>query len=149
MVIRIEVKGIKRVNKMMVRLPKEMNKEIMKKSIEFMRFVQKSAKLRAPRQTGELAQSIVFKKTTKDSVMLIVGSPYGIFQEEGFKPHWVHALLPTRNKLGTIGDAFNIAGFAFVSRHTPFIAPALEAGLTRLPNMLSQGTKNAINKARR
>ena len=36
----------------------------------------------------------------------------------------------------------------FVSKFTPFIAPALEAGLNQLPNMLSEGTKKAIRRAR-
>ena len=145
---KVEVKGMRRVTKMLKGLPPAMNKEIMKKSDEFMRFVQKSAKLRAPRWTGALAESIKVKKKANE-IILTVDSPYGLYQERGFKPHWVHAWLPTKNTLGTVGDAFNIGGFAFVQKSTPFIRPALEAGLSNLPNMLKNGTKIAINKARR
>ena len=146
--ITVQVRGMEKVQNIFRNLPKNMEKEIMKKSDEFMKFVQKSAKLRAPKMTGELAQSIKVTKGKKN-VTLIVESPYGIYQEYGFEPHWVHALLPTRNALGTIGNAYNIAGFMFVSKHTPFITPALGKGLFRLPTMLKNGARNAIDKSRR
>lgn len=148
MTLRIQIRGLKRLNRFMINLPKHTEKEIFKKSKEFMVFVKKSARLRAPKSTGELARSINFKVKGKQ-IVLTVDSPYAIFQEEGFTPHWVHAGLPTRNSLGTIGNAFNIAGFAFVSKHTPFIKPALEAGLNQLPSMLNKGIKQAIIKSRR
>jgi len=146
MQINVQVKGIRRVNKIVRGLGRELQKEILNKSEKFNSFVQKSAKLRAPRSTGELAQSIrVFRKGNE--IHLIVGSPYGRYQEFGFRPHWVHALMPTKNKLGTIGAAFNVSGFVFVSKHTPFIQPALESGMTHLPIMLSDGVKQAIRNS--
>ncbi len=129
-------------------LPREMNKEIMNKSDQFMKSVQKSAKIRAPRRTGQLAKSITVRKVGNNQIRLIVESPYGIYQERGFAPHWVHALMPTKSG-GTIGQAMNIAGFAYVVKFTPFVKPALEMGLSNLPTMLKNGTNNAIQKARR
>jgi len=148
MVIQLKVKGINRLTKFLVKLPTSMNKEIIGKSNAFMKFVRKSAKLRAPRMTGRLAESIMIKRK-KNEIILTVDSPYGVFQEMGFAPHWIHSNMSDRMG-GTVGGLFNkFDSFFFVSRHKPFIAPALEAGLSKLPNMLSQGTKKAIKQARR
>ncbi len=145
-VLELQIRGLKSVTRPLNNLGPQMEKEIVNKSHEFMKFVQKSAKLRAPRKSGDLARSIrVFKR--KKTVQLIVGSPYGRYQEEGFRPHWIHALLPSKNRFSTVGNALDIAGFAFVSKNTPFVAPALEAGLSRLPSMLSDGADKAIKKA--
>jgi len=145
--MQVQIRGDKKVNDMIAELGTTLNKEIMRKSEEFMRFVQKSARVRAPKNTGSLAQSIKIRKTKKNEIRIIVESPYGIYQEEGFRPHWVHALMPTKNSAGSIGSAFNIAGFARVAKNTPFIVPALEAGISRLPTMLNEGTKRGIKRA--
>ena len=144
--ITVRVKGIKRLTRFTAKLPKELNKEISKDKDNFMKRVLKSAKLRAPRMTGALAQSIRLK-ITKIQTTLIVDSPYGIFQEEGYPPHWVHAWTPTRNSLGTIGAAYNVGGWLFVSKHTPFVKPALEANINKLQSILNSGAKRAIKKA--
>ncbi len=125
-----------------------MDKEINDESGSFMKDVRKSAKLRAPRQTGALAKSIIVTKKGKQWI-LEVQSPYGRYQEEGFRPHWVHALMPTKNSKGTIGDALNVAGFVKVSKHTPFVKPALEHNLSKLAQRLSKATKRAINKSKK
>ena len=77
----VQIKGIKRTNKFFLQLPKAQQEEIMKKVDVFMGFVQKSARLRAPRFTGALARSIRLKKTKKNQIKITVDSPYGIFQE--------------------------------------------------------------------
>jgi len=145
--VQVKVKGLKRFNNFSAKLGPSLDKQIRKSGMGFMRNTQKSAKLRAPRSTGELAKSIKIQKKGKE-IVLVVNSPYGYFQEYGFKPHWVHALLPTRNKLGTIGEALNIAGFIKVSKYTPFITPALEMTIARLPERLTKATKQAIRNAR-
>lgn len=113
-----------------------------------MRDVRKSAKLRAPRQTGELANSIILTKNGKQWI-LEVQSPYGRYQEEGFKPHWIHAGTPTKNSTGTVGSALNVAGFVKVSKHTPFIRPALEHNLSKLAQRLSNATNKAIKRSKK
>lgn len=116
-----------------------------------MRFVQKSAKLRAPRLTGQLAESIIIRKRGDKEIVITVESPYGIFQEEGFTPHWISSDMPDRVG-GIVGSSYGIfppqKTLFFVAKHKPFIKPALEAGLSNLPNRLSQATKKAISKAR-
>lgn len=149
MEVRLRMVGDKRITRMLNALPKSTEKEIGKVSKTFMDAVKKSAKLRAPRHTGELADSINWKPLGKNKLVLTVDSPYGIYQEKGFKPHWVHALMPTKNSLGTIGNAFNIAGFMRVQKHTPFLQPALDANINKLPELLKMGTNNAIKNARR
>jgi hypothetical protein len=151
--IQTRIKGIEKVNKFFVQLPKTQQQEIMKKIDEFMSFVQKSAKMRAPRFTGALARSIRLKKLRKNEVRITVDSPYGIFQEFGFRPHYVQLYRSTRAG-GTVADWAAAHGIQptknsiFVSQFKPFITPALEAGLNQLPFMLSDGTKKAIRKAR-
>ena len=147
--ITMQIKGINQLNKFIVELPKNTEKEVMKVSEEFMRSTQKSAKLRAPRRTGELADSIIVSKKGKD-ILLQVFSPYGIFQEEGYRGHWVHAGLPTRNSLGTIGDALNFAGFMYLkgSEGKHFIQFALEKNLSNLQNLLQRGINDAIQKSK-
>jgi len=148
--MQIQIQGIDRLNRFIVDLPKT-EKEVMKKvSEEFMRNTQKSAKLRAPRRTGELADSIIVSKKGKN-ILLQVFSPYGIFQESGYRGHWVHAGLPTRNSLGTIGDALNFAGFMYLkgSEGKHFIQFALEKNLSNLPNLLQKGINNAIQKSKK
>jgi hypothetical protein len=147
--IQIEIKGIKKVSQFIADLPKSTERELGLVSMDFSKRVQKSAKLRAPRMTGELAQSIIIKPDKKNEISIVVESPYGYFQEFGYKPHWVSALTSTRNSLGTIGNAYNISGFMFVSKYKPFIMPALEVNLTNLPNMLRNGVNKAIIGAKR
>lgn len=153
MPIVMRIKGLDRTRKFFAQLPEQLNKDTMKTSDKFMRFVQKSAKLRAPRFTGKLAQSIIVIKR-KNEIILIVDSPYGIFQEKGYRPHWVQIWRSTRAGL-TITDWVETKGVRtpfwrnsiFVSSYKPFIAPALESGLNQLPSWLNQSTKQAIIKA--
>lgn len=149
MVVKVTIKGAKKVAKMTARLGPQMNKEIIKVADQFMRFIQKSAKTRAPRLTGRLAESIEIKKDKKNEIRIIVNSPYGMAQEEGFAPHFIHSDMSDRMG-GTVGGSFgNFGSFFFVRKSKPFIKPALEAGIARLPEMLNAGTKKAINKSRR
>ena len=145
--IQIKVTGGKEVVKLFVNLPKTMEKEIFRSAMRFNKLVQKSAKLRAPRMTGRLAESIKVKKKGKQ-IFFVVDSPYARYQEEGFAPHWVHSSMNDR-KGGTIGGLMNREGFFFVQKHTPFIEPALEMGLARLPKMVLRGAQKAIREAQR
>jgi len=146
MVMKVQIRGAKKTKNFLVNLSPQMNKEMIRKSEEFSRFVQKSAKLHAPRMTGRLADSIIVKKTKNNEIRVIVGHPAGIFQEEGFTAHWVHSDMSDRMG-GTIGGLFGRQGFFFVSKSKPFMKPALEAGISRLPQMVNQGAVRAIRKA--
>ena len=143
--IRVEIRGLEKVNRFFAQLPINLNKEISKSSERFMRDVKKSAKLRAPRDTGKLANSIIVRKTKikglSNQWKLVVDSPYGIFQERGFKPH-TFFLSSSTNKLQG-------GKFYFVRRYKPFVAPALEMNLSRLSTSLANSTKNAISRSRK
>ena len=151
--VQIQVKGVDQVHKLFTRLPKQMNEEIGKQVESFMRSTQKGAKLRAPKFTGALTQSIRYFKI-KNQWRIVVESPYGAFQEFGFRPHYVQLGRSTRAGLVVADWAAakgikDWKGSIFVSKHKPFIMPALELNIAKLPMMLSQGTKKAINKSRR
>ncbi|KKM80820.1 hypothetical protein LCGC14_1335960 [marine sediment metagenome] len=117
-----------------------------------MRDIQKSAKLRAPRWTGKLAKSIIVREIKKNTVMLTVNSPYGAFQELGFKPHYVELRRSTRSghvvadwarTKGVKGQT----GSIFVSKFKPFIRPALEMNLSRLSQKLTLAAGFAIKRS--
>jgi hypothetical protein len=152
--IYFKIKGIREVNIFLTKLPKSMDKEIMGVSNIFIKSTQKSAKLRAPRWTGQLASSIEVTQN-KNRIILVVNSPYGYFQEYGFRPHYVQLGTSTRSGFviadwaASVGLSKNWNGSIFVSHYKPFIIPALEYNLSNLPNMLLQGTKNAIQNAGR
>lgn len=133
MVVKIDLSGLSRKLK---GLPRKLNKQISEGSGVFMKAVRKSAKLRAPRDTTELTKSISLKKL-KNGWELIVDSPHGRYQEEGFKPHWIHTDMITSNKIKS-------EGFIKVSKSKPFVKPALEHNLSSLPNILSKSIKRAI-----
>ncbi len=147
MTMNIHIVGIKEVNHFFLNLPKKMDKEVMVSSEEFMRFIQRSAKIRAPRNSGKLAQSINIKGG-KNTIGISVDSPYAYFQEFGFAPHWIHSSMPNRSG-GTVGSSLKKRGFIFVQNFKPFITPALEIGLSRLPMFLERATDKAVIKSRR
>jgi len=70
MPIQVQVRGLKELNKFFVRLGPNLNKEIPKVTNLFMKETQKSARIRAPKFTGQLSRSIrVFKKGNKTIIL--------------------------------------------------------------------------------
>ena len=59
----VEINNLGKVEKLFLELPKKQEKVLSKNSLSFMKSVRKSAKLMAPRDTGELAESIRLKPT--------------------------------------------------------------------------------------
>lgn len=133
MTISIQIKGLYELNGKLTGLPFKMRTQLNKELESFMFDVKKSAKLRVPRDTGELAQSInVTKQGSK--YVLSVDSPHGVYQEEGFTPHRVY--IKNSNKLKD--------GFYFVKKHKSFISPALETNLNKLSQRISKRVYNII-----
>jgi len=93
--------------------------------------VQKSAKLRAPRFTGALANSITIKPVSKTEIHITTNVPYAQYQETGFKPHWV-------GKVGheDVAEWMKKKGLAgrkmFVSKYKPFMRPAAWDNIEKL-----------------
>ena len=144
--IQVQVVGIRKTRDLMINLPKELPKAISKECNQFMKDVQKSAKLRAPRDTGKLSKSIHVELTGKNQWTLIVDSPYGVYQERGFRPHFIYS--KGSNVMGRQSNKFWATGFHWVSKHTPFIKPALEHNLNKLSQKMSDATKRGISKSR-
>lgn len=145
----IEVRGLNDFINFSVKLPRKTHEEVTKVMEKFARKVQKSAKLNVSRKgKGDLRDSIKVRPGN-NRIMITVDSPYGAAQEHGFTPHWVHTDMPSRVR-GTIGSRLrtNKRGFIFVRRHKPFIAPALETNLNKLPAMLKQAMEKATAKSK-
>jgi len=148
----IVVHGLKKPMTVLHTLPTEMDKEFSMSNIVFLKAVRKSAKLRLVRNsmTGTLKDSIkIIPTKIKGKVKqsrLVVDNPYGIFQEEGYKGHFVHAGTSTRNSLGTIGDAYNVAGFMWIkkSKGLHFIRNAVEKQLSTFSQKLNNAARRAI-----
>ena len=149
--IQIKIQGLDKTNKLLANLPKNLNNELLRKSEDFTRLVQKSAKLRAPRFTGQLAESIKVFKDGK-TIKLIVESPYGIFQETGFTPKFLPSAMPVLGGYRIMDwmQAKGIKGRGIMPRGIPhpFIMPALEKGLSILPSRLMSAVYDALTKSK-
>lgn len=155
--MKIQVKGLEKAN-ILARLPKPMQQEIMKSARTFLKAVRKSAKIRAPRFTGYLASSIFIKKRGKIQWLLEVTAPYAAVQEAGLGlPHYVskrkleHWFGASRTMgVGMIAPSLPPRkGMVVIRRYKPFVQPALEMNIAKLPIILNQGAKKAIQRARR
>jgi len=143
MAISVKITGVQEVVNLFTNLPIKLEREINKDSLVFLKRVKKSAKLRAPRDTGRMANSInISAGLNKNSYVLQVDSPYAQFQEFGFKPHF---FITDPGRPGFQTNKLPLGQVVFVKKFTPFIQPALQANITQLSNLLAQGTKRAIN----
>lgn len=152
--MRLTISGIDKVNKYLINLPKNLDKNLSQTNQGFMSSVKKSARLRLARHkvTGELSASIKLLPTkTKGKTKqfrLVVDSPYALPVEEGYKGHWVSALTPTRNSAGTIGDVYNFSGFMWIkpSSGLHFLRNAIEKNLSTFSQKLDKSVGRAIKK---
>lgn len=140
MVVRIQFKGLKETETFMINLPKKLDEELSKTNQEFMENLENDAKSLAPKDTGHLKESIHLEPMRKGANIkkwkLVVGAEHGIFQEEGFTPHF--AFIRNSSKLAP--------GRYFVSKWTPFMKPAFERNEQKYLNMLTISTKRALAK---
>lgn len=152
MEFRITMHGAKEVQARLARLPKMTLKEVSKAEGNFLTFVQRSAKMRAPKFSGQLAESIEVYSEKQGEWRFIVDSPYGWFQEHGFNSNWLPAGLPVMGGY-RIGDWMNAKGMNGEGirpsgRPHPFVEPALAAGIKKLPDMLQRATEKAIKESK-
>jgi len=138
----IRVEGLNKFSGFIRNLPKNLDKGIGKESESFMGDVQKSAKLRAPRDTKGLKDSIHVELTGKNEWTLFVDSPHGVFQEEGFRPHPIPIEWLTIPGKGP--HISNPKGWITVSKSTPFVRPALEHNLSKLAQRMGNATQRAV-----
>ena len=158
-IITVKTRRINNVKRGIKRLPKDTLTAIYGVTEKTAKFIKKSAKLRARRWTGTLADNIEIKKTRKGNWIIESGAPYSTFQEYGFKRHWVHIDMPTRSGL-TIKDWLAtkhpevlMMGKKFIkvgglsSSFRPHLKPALEKGLERNERMLELSVRKALYNA--
>ena len=138
--ISVQINNVNKVENYFIKLPSIISKNVGMSNLEFMKAVQKSAKLRAPKDTGSLAAEITILPMKSGKIQgyrLVSMAPYSYFQEFGFKPHYFFA-----------GKEFNSSKLSpgrgyFVKKHKSFIQPSIEANLSNL----NKFTNNAINKS--
>ena len=142
--MRIQINNVDVVETFWINLPKKIDRALVKTNLAFMERVRDGAKARAPYDTGNLMDSIKLEPMKKGKKIkkwkLIVGSPYALFQEEGFTPHRFYA-----------GGAFNSSKMSpgktyLVSKWTPFVKPALENELRTFNKKIDKSIKRAINE---
>ena len=138
--IRVEIKELKEVEKFIREVPKRVTRAIDGTNTIFMKALKKSAKLRAPKDTRELKNSIRLlpaKKSKNTKIWkLVVDSPHAGFQEHGFKPHYAPIY----------GSRKMAPGIYMVSKFTPFLEPALQHNLVTFNAKLNQAVGGAIKK---
>jgi len=139
---------------MVAQLGKRLDDEVLSKSKEFMQFVLKYAKAKAPKTSGHLANSLIIYQRGK-SIILSTDAYYAKFIEFGFQPHIVPVqyLEQHYSTPGFPGQAIprkEVSGFVYLSGVAqPFLLPALETGLSQLPTMLRNAVLTAVRKSRK
>ena len=147
----VTMHGVEKVQRFFISLPANLMNDVGNMEGEWLAWVQKNAKLRAPRASGQLADSITFRPTgEKGEWELTVDSPYGWFQEYGWTPNFLPAELSARVGY-TIGDWMAIRGIAGQGitpsgQPHPFIQPAFDAGIAKLPAMMAEAAGRAVRR---
>ena len=157
--VKVQIIGLNKVITGLNRLPKSVTIRGEEESERLMKKIRKSAKLRAPKWSGALAESITLSKTSsgnKKQWILSVGSPYGIFWEVGFKAHKVNPNRSTRSGFRVV-DWMADKGIAIngqpllvgVGRKnpTPFIKPAFEKNILGFGDKLNRSIHKGIKEA--
>lgn len=138
---RLVFKGLNETISFMSKLPRELDAGLSKTNLDFMTDVKNTAKRLAPKDTKQLEQSIILEPVRRGQNVkiwkIVVEAPHGIFQEEGFTSHF--AFIRNSSKM--------TPGIYRVSRHTPFMKPALERNINKYLNMLTVSTRRALVKA--
>jgi len=114
--------------------------------------IQKSAKLRAPRWTGNLARSIKVRIENRDKIIVEATAPYAAAQEFGFRPHFVYAETSARNqgllvahwlqaKIGTIYHKVYVK-----HRGHGYMVPALEFHIAKFAQQMEEKLDKNLRK---
>ena len=153
MVITVQIKGNKQVSRMLKNFGPELNKQISSGSKEFLDSVRRGALLMVPRQTGQLARSMVVRPgRKKGNWIFAVGDKlqHALPVETGYRPHLVSSSAEAYPGI-TIADVYNIPeGIMLLvtgSRRPHFIRDAFQNAIKRLPEILARKTKKAIKRA--
>ena len=137
---KILINNLGRVEQKIISLADKEEKVLAKGNLNFIKRVVRSAKLMAPRDTGELASSIRIKSTKtkgKTKQYLIEAEAWhAAAQEYGFTPHY--AYIRNSSKLAP--------GVYFVSKSKPFMRPAIEKNLSAYFQEINNGIGGVLAK---
>lgn len=140
--MRIQINNANEMETFLISIPKRLDVALSKNNTRFMERVRHGARARAPVDTGSLKESIKLEPMRKGKNVkkwkLVVSSPYGLFQEEGFTPHRFYA-----------GGAFNSSKLSpghsyFVSKWTPFVKPAMDNELRTFGKKIDKSIRRVI-----
>jgi len=135
---KITFKGFKKAHNFLINLPKKLDKHLSKTNEDFMEDIKNDAIKFAPEDAGALKASIQREPVRKGKNVkvwkVVVNEPYGIYQEEGFTPHFTF-----------VGHSAKYpAGRWWVKKWTPFMKPAFQKNEAEYLNMLKVSTKRAL-----
>jgi len=108
-------------------------------------FLQKSAKLRAPRASGYLAESITARMIGKNKFIVRAGAYYSGLQEYGYTPHLVSLSNYPQLQAWAMMKGYPIRNYFKVKKYTPFMGPAAEETKKRIPLFI----KEMMNKIKK
>ena len=151
--ITVDVRDIIRVSNKLNKLAPNVRTAGMKLVRRTALFTRNSAKRHAPIFEGDLKRSIKLLEKGRLNYEVIAGNrnvPYAHYQEFGFTPHHV-AIKSTRPKLvhyaERIGLEPDVGWSIFVSKHTPFMRPAVNRAIRKIPNWTKQIVGDAFIKS--
>jgi len=164
MVMQITVRSeIGKAEQYSIALPKQLSLTSHEATIEWAKKIQKSAKLRAPRWTTHLANNISVKAPRTGRVEVWSDAYYAGYQEFGYRPHFVsflkHPILLEwqRQKYGEqnknidkdIPKGTGKKGHFFVKKYKPYLGPAIQANLGKLPGVFRKAIEDANKRSKR
>ena len=145
------------VTRAMVGLNRSLPKFTFRQLEQMAKYIQKSAKLRAPRFSGYLASTIQTHIKGKNRIVISASAFYARFQEFGYQPHYVRiyeqyrygggvGINITRPRLyiWALARLSFVPQVLFVSKHTPFMTPAVNKATERLGLAFGKSTLKAI-----
>ncbi len=154
--VSIKIRGLERVQRLLMNFPNVMFNETDKALERFSKAVVNSARRRAPHATGFLSSQINFKKTKKGNFIIDTGEAYyALAIERGFRAHPIPSEYIKRHRTapgvpgGALGRVANPKWITVQKGPRPFMKPAFESELAKLRTKWSSIIKNAINKSRR
>jgi len=143
------MENLTHIQRIVMRLPEKLNQEIMRKSQEFMRFVLKYARAKAPKDSTYLANALNVYTRGKSIILSTGDAYYANFVEFGSAPHVVPIEYLEQHSRISGMPVFKPRAFVRLSgKAQPFLYPAFEDALSQLPNMLTNAALSAIRESK-
>lgn len=150
----LKVTGLKKTQHLVNNLTKNVKFETMDEAVSFLRDVRKAMKIRVPVSSGDLKKGIGEVERRENYARIVISSGHLLKQEEGKGLPYRDKSFTPKKKLHKPGSIIK-QGFVkggkgvIVRRYTPFVKPALESQINKLPQRLSKATNKAINKSKK